>query len=87
LRFFDINSNKQVKAIVGHSDSVTSFAQRSNLNIFVSGGHDGSIRAWDVRTFQCIFDAAAHRRKYDEGVLSLAATDKFPLIASGKTKL
>jgi striatin 1/3/4 len=51
--------------------------------MFLSGGHDGAVRAWDLRTFQCIYDTVAHRRKYDEGVLALAASDKFPLIASG----
>ena len=51
--------------------------------MLLSGGHDGAVRAWDIRTFQCIYDTAAHRRKYDEGGLALAACDKFPLIASG----
>ena len=50
----------------------------------ISGGHDGAIRGWDIRTYQCIFDIPAHRRKYDEGVLCLASSDKYPLIASGK---
>ena len=56
----------------------------TNPNTLISGGHDGAIRAWDMRTYQCIFDVPAHRRKYDEGVLSLASCDKYPLIASGK---
>ncbi len=61
------------KASVGPGGSAT----------LISGGHDGAIRAWDMRTFQCIFDVPAHRRKFDEGVLCLASTDKYPLIASG----
>ena len=42
------------------------------------------MRAWDLRTFHLLFDTTAHRRKYDEGVLSLASSDKYPIIASGK---
>jgi striatin 1/3/4 len=49
----------------------------------ISGGHDGAIRAWDLRTFHLVFDASAHRKKYDEGLLALAASDKYPVIASG----
>ena len=56
----------------------------NSQNNLISGGHDGAIRAWDMRTFQCIFDVPAHRRKYDEGVLSMACCEKYPLIASGK---
>ena len=52
---------------------------------FVSGGHDGAIRAWDIRTFNCTFDTIAHRRKYDEGILTLASSDRYPIIASGGT--
>jgi striatin 1/3/4 len=74
---------------VGHTDAITSLllTQKSNQNMLVSGGHDGAVRGWDIRTFQCIYDIAAHRKKYDEGVLSIAACDKFPLIASGKIVL
>lgn len=75
-----------MKTIVGHTDAITSLllTHKSGQSMLVSGGHDGAVRAWDIRTFQCIYDIVAHRKKYDEGVLSLAMCDKFPLIASGK---
>lgn len=38
----------------------------------MSGGHDGAVRTWDLRTFQLLNDMSAHRRKYDEGTLALA---------------
>jgi len=38
----------------------------------VSGCHNGSVRAWDLRTFQLLNDMPAHRLKYDEGILSIA---------------
>ncbi|CDW73793.1 calmodulin binding protein 3 [Stylonychia lemnae] len=85
IRLFDLNSHKQVKTIVAHTDAITSLLvnKKSSQQMFISGGHDGAVRAWDLRTFQCIYDTVAHRRKYDEGVLSLAQNEKLPLLASG----
>jgi len=47
----------------------------------MSGGHDGSVRTWDLRTFSLLNDISAHRRKYDEGTLALAHSEG--VIASG----
>ena len=44
------------------------------------------MRVWDIRTFQLLHDVTAHRRKYDEGTLALAAcpaATSMPLLASG----
>ena len=52
-----MNSNKQVKAIVGHTDAISSLmlfnnkSNNNNNNTIISGGHDGAVRAWDLRTF------------------------------------
>ena len=89
IRLFDLQSLKPIKTLVAHTDAISSLLvpKKSSQQMFLSGGHDGAVRAWDLRTFQCIFDAIAHRRKYDESVLSLASSDKYPIIASGKLSL
>lgn len=53
IRLFDLNSHKQVKTIVAHTDSITSLLinKKSSQQMFISGGHDGAVRAWDLRTF------------------------------------
>ena len=80
LRFFDINSCCCIKDLVGHTDSVSSLWISENY--LVSGGHDGSLRFWDIRTYQCLQEISAHRKKYDEGVLSISQHPSFPLMAS-----
>ena len=39
--------------MVAHTDAVTSLQvhKKSTHQMFMSGGHDGSVRAWDLRTF------------------------------------
>ena len=71
LRFIDLNSNKLIKTVVGHADSV-SCLQMQGQNLLMSGGHDGSVRTWDLRTFQLLNDMSCHRRKYDEGTLAIS---------------
>ena len=53
---------------------------------FVSGGHDGTIKVWDMRTFKTIAEISkkgAHKRKFDEGVMCLASHPEAPFFASG----
>jgi len=38
---------KSIKSIVGHTDAVTCLIAKDFT--LVSGGHDGSIRFWDIR--------------------------------------
>lgn len=81
IRFFDLNSSRCVKDLVGHTDSVTALALHQNY--LISGSHDGSLRTWDLRTYQCLHELPAHRKKYEEAVLSVSSHSTLPLIASG----
>jgi|LakMenE18May11ns_1017448.scaffolds.fasta_scaffold9557564_1 WD40 repeat protein len=57
LRFIDLNSNKVIKTIVGHADSVSALSLiKRQPNLLTSGGHDGSLRTWDLRTFSLLND-------------------------------
>ncbi|CAB4406266.1 unnamed protein product [Rhizophagus irregularis] len=84
IRFFDINSGKCTFSMLAHLDSITSLDIDPSGMILLSGGHDSSIRLWDiVSTRQCIQEFVSHRRKSDEGVLSVQYHPSLPWIASG----
>jgi striatin 1/3/4 len=51
--------------------------------MIITGGHDGAVRGWDLNNYSCLFDVAAHRRKYDEGIFSVGFSQNYPFIASG----
>ena len=50
LKFIDKSTNKVIKTVVGHADAISCLAML-NGNLMMSGGHDGSVRTWDLRTF------------------------------------
>jgi striatin 1/3/4 len=69
--------------MVGHTDSISSLSIDSSGTYVFSGGHDGSVRAWDVRKFQCLYEIPAHRKKFDESVNVVLRHPTLPLLASG----
>lgn len=72
IRLFDLNSSKKihnkiktfylyifsivkcVKSAVAHTDAVTCILAKDFT--LVSGGHDGSIRFWDLRKMQLLYE-------------------------------
>ncbi|KAG2175402.1 hypothetical protein INT43_001049 [Umbelopsis isabellina] len=85
IKFYDTNSGKCVFTMSAHLDGVTTLdVDQSGLTL-VSGGHDGSIRFWDISstTRACLQEFTAHRRKADEGVLSVQFHKKLPWLVSG----
>jgi hypothetical protein len=50
----------------------------------VSGGHDCSLRWWDVSNYSCLQEHSTHRRKFDEGIWAVKVHPLLPhVIASG----
>jgi WD40 repeat protein len=62
-----------VKNFVAHTDSISCFCNGINEYELLTSSHDGTVRCWDLRggNNKLIFDIPAHRKKYDEGCLSL----------------
>ena len=45
---------KQIKSAVAHTDAVTCILAKDFT--IVSGGHDGSIRLWDIRKMSLLYE-------------------------------
>ncbi|KAL1917216.1 uncharacterized protein VTP21DRAFT_4872 [Calcarisporiella thermophila] len=82
IRFFDVNTGSCTHSMPAHLDSVTSLDIEPAGSVFVSGGHDASIRFWDLATYTCVQEFTSHRRKGDEGVMSLHYHPTRPWLAS-----
>jgi striatin 1/3/4 len=89
VSFLDLNSGQLTGKIdKAHSGGVSTLLvepQSGGLHV-VTGGHDGAVRVWDIRNYQCIAETPAkggHLRKFDEGVLCLGAHPEAPFVASG----
>lgn len=82
IRFFDSHSGKSIKVLIAHADAVTDLASLPiSSNLIVSVSHDGSLRTWDVRTFQCLHELTVHKKKYDESIHTLGVNSHF--VATG----
>ncbi|KAI8339260.1 WD40-repeat-containing domain protein [Chlamydoabsidia padenii] len=85
IKFFDINNGKSTYSMSAHLDGVTSLdMDYPNGMTWVSGGHDTSIRLWDIKKSKsCIQEFPAHRKKGDEAVLDIQYHRSFPWMVSG----
>ncbi|CAO3644735.1 unnamed protein product [Cunninghamella blakesleeana] len=84
IRFYDIHSGKSTFNMSAHLDAVTCLDMDPSGTSFISGGHDCSIRLWDLAmTKNCIQEFSAHRKKGDEGVLDVQYHPSYPWMVSG----
>ncbi|KAF9902511.1 hypothetical protein BX616_001913 [Lobosporangium transversale] len=86
IRFFDINSGSCSFSMLSHLDAVSSLDIDPSGLVLCSGGHDGSVRLWDIASSgrSCLQEFTGHRRKSDEGVTSVKYHTTVPgLLATG----
>jgi len=83
IRLFDITTGQCTYSMLTHLDSVTTLAIDPAGFSLVSGGHDCSIRFWDLLNSRtCVQEATCHRVKAHEGVLDVAFHPSLPFLAS-----
>jgi len=80
IKFFDKSQGKCIKAMVAHTDSVSYVRCGIDENQIFSSSHDGSLRSWDIRKFKLLYDIPAHRKKNDEGCLSISTNLHYQVI-------
>ncbi|KAF9345218.1 hypothetical protein BGX26_003391 [Mortierella sp. AD094] len=86
IRFFDINSGACSFSMLSHMDAVSSLDIDPTGLVLCSGGHDASVRLWDIAssTRACLQEFTAHRKKSDEGVTAVKYHPTLPgLMATG----
>ncbi|KIO32898.1 hypothetical protein M407DRAFT_18357 [Tulasnella calospora MUT 4182] len=83
IRLFDIATGACTYSMLAHTDGVTSLSIDVAGFSLVSGGHDCSIRFWDIMGNKvCLQEITNHRKKADEGVLDVEYCPSLPILAS-----
>lgn len=82
IRYFDNNTGKLIHSSVAHVESISTLSCDPNGLVLLSGSDDGSVRVWSLESRVCLQEIAAHRKKYDMSVLSVAFHPTRQLIGS-----
>lgn len=86
IRFFDLTSGVCSYSMLTHLDAVSSLDIDPAGLVLCSGGHDASVRLWDIASTQrtCLQEFTGHRRKGNEGVCAVQYHSTMPeLLATG----
>uniref|UniRef100_A0AC34R471 Striatin n=1 Tax=Panagrolaimus sp. JU765 TaxID=591449 RepID=A0AC34R471_9BILA len=82
IRYFDNHTGQQIYGAVAHVEAISTLAIDPNGLYLMSGSHDGSLRIWNMEQKKCLQEIAAHRKKFDMSVLTVAFHPSRPLIGS-----
>ncbi|KNC52348.1 striatin [Thecamonas trahens ATCC 50062] len=80
---YNVNSSEVVDTIVAHPSGVASVAVHPSGLYFMSGGHDSSVRFWDVSTRRCVQAVQKHLRKHEASINAVAYHEAMPFCATG----
>lgn len=83
IRIFDVSTGQCTHSMPAHGEAVTSLSIDPAGFLLVSGGHDCSVRFWDLfNTRACVYETPSHRHKGNEGVLAVEFHPKLMILAS-----
>jgi len=83
IRIFDIITGQCTHSMPAHLDGVTTLSIDLAGFSLVSGGHDCSVRFWDLLGSRaCVQEISSHREKAKEGVLAVEFHPSLPIMAS-----
>ncbi|KJE91412.1 strn-prov protein [Capsaspora owczarzaki ATCC 30864] len=82
IQFFDATGGQCTHSMVAHLDSVSTVAIDHSGLFLLSGGHDSSLRLWDIAKKSCLQEIASHRKKFDEAVHHVLFHPTLPFVAS-----
>lgn len=82
IRVFDINTGSCSHSMVAHLDSISSLDVSANGLSLVSGGHDASIRWWELSKYSCVQEFSSHRSKSNEAVYGVKYHPSHPWMAT-----
>ncbi|KAI6781578.1 Striatin-like protein [Emericellopsis cladophorae] len=83
VRFFDANSGQCTYNMLAHPDAISSLSLSPDGLELVSGGHDASLRFWNLEKRTCIQEMTAHRLMRGEGVCSVVWSQDGKWVVSG----
>jgi len=83
INFYDMKSGDMLHSMIAHQAAVGSIAFDPSGLYMVSGGHDRSVRMWDVGTRTCVYEITTHRMKHDEAINSVVFHASLPYFVSG----
>ncbi|CAK9293495.1 unnamed protein product [Gordionus sp. m RMFG-2023] len=82
IRFFNIYTGKCIHKMIAHLDSVSCLSLDPYGLYLLTGSHDNSIRLWNYENKSCVQEITCHRKKFDEGVNSVAFHPSLSYMAS-----
>jgi WD40 repeat protein len=86
VRLWEVSSGRPLATLSGHTGGVDGVALSADGQLLASGGLDGTVKLWEVKSGACLRTLRAERR-YERmdisGLIGITAAQRASLIALG----